>query len=116
MWKQVKEEAALKTYNHTCTSGVSRDGTKSVWDEYQKAEASASAATAASLPLILRRGGGGGAAAGGARGAAGGLQPAAVQPAGGLRHVRRAPRGALALRRLRRRLLCQRDRLQRPGT
>ncbi|KAG2614115.1 hypothetical protein PVAP13_4KG379702, partial [Panicum virgatum] len=36
MWKQVKEEAALKTYNHTCTSGVSRDGTKSVWDEYQK--------------------------------------------------------------------------------
>jgi len=55
MWKQVKEEAALKTYNHTCTSGVSRDGTKSVWDEYQKAEASASAATAASLPLLLPR-------------------------------------------------------------
>jgi hypothetical protein len=36
MWKQVKEEAALKTYMYTRTSGISRDGTKSVWDEYQK--------------------------------------------------------------------------------
>ncbi|OEL17921.1 hypothetical protein BAE44_0021059 [Dichanthelium oligosanthes] len=34
--RPVTEAVASKTYTYTCTSGVYRDETKSVWDEYEK--------------------------------------------------------------------------------